>query len=318
MSFKYEFERLMIVLDRVWLRGWIFNENSTLTVTKLQLISADNLTFDIPYGKDSPDIVLKYGESYSKVRFDHKFDLPESLANNHPNIHNGYLRVHLSDGTQHDIQNYYQSSANIDPKNIQGRFIEMNRKLPQGNLLELGSSGSTGTFTKTHMLPSGWTYTGFDIRAGENVDVIGDAHNLSQYLPRNHFDAIVSMSVFEHLFMPWKVAVELNKVLKIGGIGYILCHQVWPIHCEPWDYYRFSEHAWLSIFNKYSGFEIIDVSMSLPANLCSYVNTPGTDHNIKFSCYQASMVLFRKVYETQLEWPVNTKEIISTMYPDHP
>ncbi len=35
----------------------------------------------------------------------------------------------------------------------------------------------------------------FDIREGENVDVIGDAHELSKYLSSGHFDAVTSMSV---------------------------------------------------------------------------------------------------------------------------
>ena len=72
------------------------------------------------------------------------------------------------------------------------------------------------------------------------MDVMGDAHKLSDYFDKDSFDVIFSMSVFEHLAMPWKVALELNKVLKPGGMMLHTTHQTWPLHEEPWDYWRYS------------------------------------------------------------------------------
>ena len=62
------------------------------------------------------------------------------------------------------------------------------------------------------------TYTGIDIVAGENVDVVGDAHQLSEYFDEDCFDAVFSISTFEHLAMPWKAAIEINRVMKTGGV----------------------------------------------------------------------------------------------------
>ena len=306
MDLQYEFERFMIIMDRMWLKGWITCNDSNIEITKISFESSNILSFGVPFEQGD-----------GKITFDYKFSIPEILSNNNQLIFDSPLRVYFSDGTHRDITKCYETSIQIDPKGLQQNFIQTLLTKPQGNFLELGSSGLSGTFAKTHFLPSGWTYTGFDIRAGPNVDVVGDAHELSKSLSLNHFDAVFSVSVFEHLFMPWKVALELNKVLKTGGIGYILTHQAWPVHCLPWDYWRFSEHAWLAIFNKYTGFEIIDVAMTCPASLFPYIAHPGANHNIQTRSYQTSMVLFRKVSETQLEWPVDLKDIISTMYPHH-
>ena len=99
-----------------------------------------------------------------------------------------------------------------------GRFLEHLRTTPPGRVLELGSRGEQGTMYRD-ALPPGWTYTGFDIEPGHNVDVVGDAHELSRHVEPESFDALLSVATFEHLAMPWKVAVEINKVLKPGGVA---------------------------------------------------------------------------------------------------
>ena len=48
-------------------------------------------------------------------------------------------------------------------------------------------------------------YTGFDLYDGVNVEVVGDAHNLSQYFDKQ-YDLIFCSAVFEHFAMPWIVA----------------------------------------------------------------------------------------------------------------
>ena len=62
------------------------------------------------------------------------------------------------------------------------------------------------------------------IAAGPNVDVIGDAHHLSRFL-NGHFDFVFFIAVFEHPLIPWKVAIEMNKVMTKGGLA---CAGRWP------------------------------------------------------------------------------------------
>lgn len=106
-------------------------------------------------------------------------------------------------------------------------------------------------------------YTGFDLYAGANVDVVGDAHKLSDYFKENQkFDLIVSLYVFEHLAMPWVVAEEMMKMLKPGGSIFVIAPFAFAAHERPWDFFRFSEQGLKMLFPEDVGMECIDYGMT--------------------------------------------------------
>jgi SAM-dependent methyltransferase len=114
-------------------------------------------------------------------------------------------------------------------------------------------------------------YTGLDIVRGENVDIVGDAHSLSAHFPEESFDALYSVSTFEHLAMPWKVALEVNRVLRHGGLAYFVTHQALGMHETPWDFWRFSDTSWNSLFNCYTGFRVLDTFLGNPMMLVPHI-----------------------------------------------
>lgn len=158
----------------------------------------------------------------------------------------------------------------------------------------------------------------FDVLDGENVDVVGDAHELSSYFPKCSFDAVMSICVFEHLLMPWKVVLEINKILRNGGLCCIYTHQTIGLHDSPWDFFRFSEDSWASLFNTKSGFEIIDHGSDFEQFIIPFVWHPGKSDAEKSAGREASWVIVRKISNTQLCWPVSPGEIIKTNYPEEP
>lgn len=86
---------------------------------------------------------------------------------------------------------------------------------PSFNVLEIGSrSVCSDSLWKSHFPRC--RYTGFDVLQGKNVNVVGDAHRLSDYFEPRSFDLVISFAVLEHLAMPWVVAEEISKVLKVG------------------------------------------------------------------------------------------------------
>lgn len=108
------------------------------------------------------------------------------------------------------------------------------------DILEVGSRCVTGASLRPHFSKA--HYTGFDYYAGENVDVVGDAHELSSYFDRQ-FDLIFSSAVFEHLAMPWKASAEIVKLLKTGGYVFVETHYSYSSHERPWHFFQFSENA---------------------------------------------------------------------------
>ena len=103
--------------------------------------------------------------------------------------------------------------------------------------------------------PSHWKRVGVDVHPGDGVDVVADAHDLSN-LRAGSFDAFYSHAVFEHLAMPWKAALELNRVLTEGALGWVVTHEAFPVHEWPWDFWRFGPGCLSSLFAA-TGFEVL-------------------------------------------------------------
>lgn len=193
-------------------------------------------------------------------------------------------------------------------------FWDAIHQKPTGSLVEIGSRARSG-ITRRQSFPKEISYTGFDICEGENVDVVGDAHELSRYFPEECFDFAFSVSVWEHLAMPWKVSLELNRILKTGGVAMINSHQCWPSHEEPWDYFRFSEYSWSTLFNAYTGFEILACGQGIPGIVAPAIIQPNISDMEWHYAYLASRVVVRKISRTQLSWEVPTHAVASGNYP---
>ncbi len=125
-------------------------------------------------------------------------------------------------------------------------------------ILEVGARYVTGSrcrkyFDKAH-------YTGFDYYAGENVDIVGDAHELSKYFDHK-FDLVFSSAVFEHLAMPWRVSTEIIKLLKTGGYVFVETHYSFSSHERPWHFFQFSENALDVLFPEKFGMQCVKKSV---------------------------------------------------------
>jgi SAM-dependent methyltransferase len=134
---------------------------------------------------------------------------------------------------------------------------------PEVKVLELGSREVASTSRWKKHIPRA-DYIGFDYLPGKNVDVVGDAHRLAEYFAEGTFDVVISSAVFEHLAMPWVVAEEISKVLKLGGLVGIETHFSFSEHEMPWNFFQFNAEALKVLFNAKLGFEILDSGMSNP------------------------------------------------------
>lgn len=130
-------------------------------------------------------------------------------------------------------------------------------------MLEIGSRCVQSDALWRSVVPK-CDYVGIDIINGKNVDIVGDAHRLSDYVKINSVDLVISFAVFEHLAMPWVVAEEISKVLKVGGHAVIETHFSFSEHEQPWHYFQFNSHALEILFCEELGFEVIDSGLDTP------------------------------------------------------
>ncbi len=84
----------------------------------------------------------------------------------------------------------------------------------------------------------------------ENVSVVADAHALP--FKDNYADAVIAESLLEHMEDPIRAVNEFRRVLKQGGILYIITPFIMEYHSSPADYQRWTLSGLRKLLN---GFE---------------------------------------------------------------
>lgn len=207
--------------------------------------------------------------------------------------------------------------AQADPYHRMFRsFIERVNAMPSPSVLEIGARARSGNIY-TNGFSKDVRYRGMDIISGPNVDVVGDVHQLSKVVDAASCDAVFSISVFEHLAMPWQAALEINKVLKPGGLVFVSTHPVWPLHDRPWDFYRYSTDGFRAIFHRLTGFEILEATEGLPCRIIPLLDEDSMRGLERQPAYLGVTIIARKIGDPdpRLRWDVNVDEFLGTEYP---
>lgn len=95
-------------------------------------------------------------------------------------------------------------------------------------------------------------FTGLDIEAGDNVDVVGDICGdfdaLSNAVGDQRFGFVICSHVLEHTRKPWVAAENITRLLKPGGHCFLAVPWVQAYHGFPRDYWRMSFHGLMELF----------------------------------------------------------------------
>ncbi len=180
-------------------------------------------------------------------------------------------------------------------------------------ILDVGGRNRSGSASR-NVFPKA-DYVTLDIVSGPEVSIVADAHDLESSIEPSSFDAFISVSVFEHLMMPWTVVEQLNAVLRPGGLGFVLTHQTIGMHDMPWDFWRFSDAAWDALFNRFTGFEILERELNYPNYIIPMAFRPGQENAENAAGYEVSAVIVRKTGDCTLTWPVRPADVADTAYP---
>lgn len=114
--------------------------------------------------------------------------------------------------------------------------------MPDAVVLDVGALDVNGNLRE--LFGSG--YIGCDLVAGPNVDlVLSDPYTIP--MKDGSVDVIVSANSFEHVAMPWKLVLELDRILRPGGVIAVSAPWVFPWHHLP-DFWRYSPDAFATLF----------------------------------------------------------------------
>lgn len=312
---KFSIPEIWQTTQGLAVRGWILTEDGP--PDSLEIWLGDE-QIPIASWHTRPDIVAKYPQFRSGEKCGFWFYLPAAA---HDQIN---IRVLTAAGVMEravDIAAKPASSAetvNDGPRLFEKFRREVNEQ--KLSVLEIGSRvGCPASTSKRHLFPGAREYTGFDYYPGENTDVVGDAHVLSAHF-QNRFDALFSVAVLEHLAMPWVAAMEMNKVLNIGGLTYHQTPFTFPLHEQPRDFWRFSDEGLRVLFSKSLGWEVLGCELTKPVRLFPDQGTPDLLHLPSQSGFIHAAILARKIAEIDSEkfrWPVSLGDApdVSSLYP---
>jgi hypothetical protein len=161
-------------------------------------------------------------------------------------------------------------------------------------VLHLGSRLIYGQIDAgSRLFPSASQHVGLDFIAGPGVDVVADIHSLGEDSRLGMFDVVWSDAVLEHLERPWVAAAAMAKVTRIGGVGFHITHQSFPLHAVPNDYWRFSTEGLRVLFCQESGWETIRAAYCWPCAIVPFAGEPCPP--AQTPCFVHAMVLARRM-----------------------
>jgi len=125
------------------------------------------------------------------------------------------------------------------------------------NIVDIGSWDVNGSY-KPLLTRSGWHYRGIDLSAGPNVDVVmSSPYKLP--LASHSVDLLVSGQAFEHVEYFWLTWLEICRVVKPGGMIFLIAPSRGPEHRYPQDCWRFYPDGFRALAN-YGSLQLLEVS----------------------------------------------------------
>lgn len=125
-------------------------------------------------------------------------------------------------------------------------------------VIDIGSYDVNGSYKQFFTRNPGWHYRGVDLTTGPNVDVVlASPYRLP--FASHSVDVVVSGQAFEHVEYFWLTWLEMARVLRPGGLIFLLAPSRGPEHRYPQDCWRFYPDGYRALA-KYAALELIEVT----------------------------------------------------------
>lgn len=124
-----------------------------------------------------------------------------------------------------------------------------------GTVVDIGSKDVNGTYR--HFFPA-WRYIGVDMEPGPGVDIV--VHKPYRYpIASRSADLVISGQAFEHMEFFWLAWLEMCRIVRLGGLIFLLAPSRGPEHRYPIDCWRFYPDGFRALA-KWAGVDLLEVS----------------------------------------------------------
>jgi SAM-dependent methyltransferase len=135
------------------------------------------------------------------------------------------------------------------------RIAEVAPELAERRVLEIGSGRhdyGPDAYSLKHKFPASCDFVQSDFNP-EYGHLVVDVTTMDF---DEEFDAILCMSVLEHVDRFWEAIPRMHRALKKGGRLILSVPMNFPYHDEPADYYRFTAHGVKFLLRDFSDVQI--------------------------------------------------------------
>jgi len=129
--------------------------------------------------------------------------------------------------------------------------------LPAGRVVDIGSIGRKALYRRIWEA-GGWDYTGLDLAAGDNVDVVLEDPWLFPFDDAS-FDAVISGQMLEHNEFFWLSFIEMARVLRPGGMMVHVAPSRGAEHRAPQDCWRFYRDG-MGALARWVGMDLVEAT----------------------------------------------------------
>ena len=123
-------------------------------------------------------------------------------------------------------------------------------------ILDLGSLDVNGSY-REYFDVSPWLYRGVDMTQGENVDIVLEDPYDWREIRSNSVDVLISGQAFEHIEFFWITMLEIERVLKPGGLCCIIAPSGGSEHRYPVDCWRFYTDGFAAL-GRFARLEVVE------------------------------------------------------------
>lgn len=178
----------------------------------------------------------------------------------------------------------------LDFKN---KYLEDKVTIPQ-SIYDIGSQDVNGSY-RPIFLEEVRKYVGVDMAKGLNVDIcLSDPHNWRE-IPSKVADIIISGQAFEHMTNIWAVMLEVNRILKPGGLCCIVVPSSGFEHRYPVDCWRFYPDG-LRALASFGNLEVLEVYTQWQD--LGYTDGSDTWHDSVLICRKPTLTLWQTLKKT--------------------
>jgi SAM-dependent methyltransferase len=138
-------------------------------------------------------------------------------------------------------------------ESLVAEFLAGQRGVPLG-VLDVGSLDVNGSYRVLFSDPN-WRYTGLDLAEGPGVDLVVEQPYRWRGVRSASFDVVISGQSFEHIEFPWVTMLEVERVLRPGGLCFLVVPSTGPEHRYPVDCWRFYRDGVVALA-RWAGFAV--------------------------------------------------------------